>query len=1113
MRFSKILSLMAALFMSAAIYAQVTTANLTGVVSDKSETLVGAVVKATYTPTGQVYYATTDGAGNYNFRNIMPGGPYDVEVQSLGYKNLKVMGIYLNLADENHLNLEVEQETFGVEEIVVTAADLSNMASNRAGSLTTISAANIQLTPTTNRSMNDVMSLTPQATVTSNGFAVGGGNYRQSAVTVDGAAFNNGFGIGSNLPAGGTPISLDALDQMAISITPFDVRQSGFVGGAIQTTTKSGSNEWKFSVYDYFKHNKLQGSKLGSNFANGNRTYLTNADMLKNTVGFTVGGPIIKNKLFFFLNAEYDVDNAPGQRYLARESESDPISGQYKRPTVERMNMMRQYMKDNYNYDPGEYQGYSFNTPDWKIFARLDYNVNSNHHLQLRYSYTHNYFTTSPSTSVSPFGSTALYDRNSYGRGSKYALYFQNACYNQEQNFGSLAAEWTARFAEGRGNNLLRLAWSHQYEPRSFRGDVFPTIDILENVDVNGTDTKAVYTTIGLDPFTYGNLRDVQTVTVTDNVTYATGIHTITAGAQFEYNGATNGFMQMGNGYFLYASWDDFVNKNAPLAFAITHANRTDLQQQFPFIATTKYSVYAQDEANLHKQFKLTYGLRLELPVYPTLDCENAEFTELFKKQGWQTNQTPKAYLNVSPRVGFNWDVLGNRRMIVRGGTGVFAGNLPMVWLVSAVGNSNTLQAQTLLSGNNADLQKFAGDGFKTDIPGILQTLYGGSFQEQALPAPTSPTIIAKDLRLPTTWKTSLAVDFNLPLNWKISFEGIFNKDINTVVVAKQGLEENKGALIMTQGETFDARSTWTSAGIVNSLGRAVTPYLITNSDINGYYGSFTAKVEKSWNCGINLMAAYTYSNSKTVNDGLGDQVTSVFSTNTNSANGSNNVELGNASFVAPHRVVACLNYRIPEKIGATTLSLRYEGQNMGYIGNQYSYTTWTPTMSAAVVGDGGANNTLFIPTEEQLEKMNFVSEQNKEEFNAWIEGNAYTRNHRGEYVERGCMTMPWHNQLDFKLQQDFIMPDASGRKHNLQIALDVNNLLNLLNPAWGTYKTLNNTNIMSWKATDKNDPSLGGVYTFNGGQSAGKNQSCVFSTLASTASTWSMMFSLRYFF
>lgn len=1092
----KILSIVLLSMLTVVAFAQVTTASLKGIVSCNGETLIGAVVTLEYTPTGVIYNVTTDYDGRYQALNVLPGGPYTVHVQSLGYQNTTIMGVYLNMADENVLDIVVKEETIGLDELVVTAKDMSNMASERSGSLTTISAKTIALTPSTSRSMNDVMSLTPQATVTSNGFAVGGGNYRQSSVTVDGAAFNNGFGIGSNLPAGGTPISLDALDQMAIAITPYDVRQSGFVGGAIQATTKAGTNEWKFSVYDYFKHDALQGKKYGD-LVDGNRKELKLSSMLQNTVGFTVGGPIVKNKLFFFLNAEYDIDNNPGQNNVARKSESDVWGNgtQVNRPTEAFLQEVSNYVDQKYGYKTGAYQGYSFNSPDWKLLARLDWNINQNHHLQLRYSYTHNYYVNRPSSSISPL-SSKVYNKNTYGRQSQCAMFFQNSCYNQEQNFGSLAAEWTARFAEGRGNNLLRFTWSHQNEPRSYNGGLFPCVDILgDEIDGN----RSVLTSFGTDPFTYGNLRDVHTITVTDNVTYAVGKHTVTAGAQFEWNSGKNGFMQMGNGYFLYNSWEDFKNQATPLAFVMTHPNNDDLHQEFPTLKTTKYSVYAQDEMDLHKQFKLTLGLRLELPVYPSLDCENKNFTEIYAKTtGWKTNQVPRAYLNISPRLGFNWDVLGNKRMIVRGGTGVFAGNLPMVWLVSAVGNSNTMQNQIIWT-DPAQLEIFNGH-FSDTREGILETIYGGKYEKNDnLAAPSATTVLAKDLRMPTTWKSSLAIDLNLPLNWKLSFEGIFNKDLNSVKVVKAGYKE-AGDLVMTEGYIFDTRKKYEADGT------KITPYLITNSELNGYYGSFTGKIEKSWEFGLNLMAAYTFSRSMGVNDGVGDQVTGILSSvGSETANGGNDVELGYSSHVSPHRVVATLSYVIPEKIGSTTIAFNYEGQMLGYTSSGISYTNWTPTMKSDLSGLGTTAPTIYIPTEDELKKMNFSSETNRQQFEQWIEGNSYAKSHRGQFAERGCMNMPWHNQLNFKLQQNFFVADATGRKHNLEVAMDVKNLMNLLNPAWGTYKQINSTALLDWKAIDNNQPELGGTYTFLGNEK--------FNTYASTASTWSMMLSLRYFF
>lgn len=1085
--------LMMVLFASVVAMAQVTTASLSGVVSDDEGFLPGAVVTAVYEPTGLVYHDVVDANGAYQFLNVNAGGPYQITVQNIGYRTLKVTDIFLNLADNNKLDLHMQEESFGLEEIVVAAKDMSSMSSDRAGSITAVSAKTIALLPTTSRSINDALTLTPQASTTTNGLAVGGGNYRQSNVTVDGAAFNNSFGIGQNLPAGGSPISLDAMDQLAISITPYDVRQSGFVGGAIQATTKSGTNDWKFSVYDYFQHKALQGTKYGQRDLQGNYPKaLQLNDMLKNTIGATVGGPIVKDKLFFFLNFEYDIDNNPGQSKMARPDGVE-MGGQYNRPTEEKMNMISKYLQDKYNYNPGAYQGYSFNTPDWKIFARLDWNINSANRLTLRYSYTANKYMTSPSSSVSPFGSTALYDRNSYGRTSKYALYFQNANYYQEQNFSSLAGELNSRFLDGKLTNMLRATWSHQYEPRSYNGNLFPTVDILENIDVNGTDTRAVYTTFGIDPFTYGNLRDVNTISVADEIGYKAGKHSITAGVSFDYSKAKNGYMQMGAGYYMYGSWDDFVNDAAPLAFAITHANRTDLKQQFPTLSNMNLAIYAQDEVKLNKKFNLTYGIRFDLPMYPALkDNENKAFSELFeKKYGWRTDNTPATYLNVSPRIGFNWDILGNRKLILRGGTGYFVGNIPMVWLVSAVGNANTMQAQTLLStkvGETSTINMH----FHDNIDDILKELYNGKFEQKDLAAPSSPTILAKDLRMPSTWKTSLAIDGTLPGDVKVSVEGIFNKDINSIVVTKEGLKCEENGLVMAEG--IDVRNKYTA----DPDAKKVTPYLIHNAKEAGYYASVTAKVEKVFPFGLSLMAAYTYSNSKSVNDGLGDQVTSVFSTNTFAKNGSNESGLGYASYVSPHRLVANISYVIKEGNHASTaLSLFYEGSNVGYIGNQYSYTRWTPTMSSNVTGDGGSYNTIYVPTEAELEKMNFTSEANKADFNRFINEHKELNAQRGHYAQRGSMTMPWRSQLNFKLMQNINFADASGRKHNVEIGWDVKNLLNLLNREWGNYQTLNNTNVLSWKD---------GVYTYN-------PTSCQFSPLASTASTWSMMLSLKYYF
>ena len=1068
--------------------AQVTTSSISGRVADSEGAVVGAAVVATHVPSGTNYYSITDKNGAYRINAVTPGGPYSVKVEMLGYRPVEYANLYAPLGETLSVNADLQVEALGLEAAVFTADGLnSGMNINRAGVGTSISEQTMTALPTVNRSMNDVMKLTPQASSTTNGLAIGGGNYRSSYVTVDGAAFNNAFGIGSNLPASGSPISLDALEQMSVNVTPFDVRHSGFTGGAINAVTKSGSNEWHASVYNYYNSNHLKGAKVA-----GNDVQVS--ESLNNTTGFTVGGPIIKNKLFFFANFEYTADVVPGSSYRVRENESEAWGDNTSvvRPTKAFMDDVKKYLADQYGYDPGRYQGYSLSTPDWKLLARVDWNINDDHKFNIRYSHTKNMRSSSPSSSISPL-SSSVYNRNTYGRTSKYAQFFESSRYFQEENFMSLAAELNSRFGNN-ASNVLRVTWSHQNEPRSFVGDLFPTVDILETLE---DGTKAVLTSFGPDPFTYGNLRDVQTVVATDEFTYNIGINNIVAGLQFEWNDTKNGYMQGGAGYYVFNSWEDFKsqatsNPAAPAAFAITHANRDDLQQVFPSFQYMQASAYLQDELNISDNFKLTAGIRFEMPFYPTIaGNNNKEFAELAKGDnsihGLSTADMPKARLNVSPRIGFNWDVLKNRNLIVRGGSGIYTGRIPFVWIVSAAGNSNCLQAQ-YIDSKGTDAPAFA-----TSINGILDNLYGGSFKAQDLAAPQSTTIMAKDLKMPTTWKSSLAVEGRLPGGIKATLEGIYNKDITAVYVHKLGQAEVEGG-VKLPGEPA-ARPSWKSEALKNSQNKDVQPYYITNTDAKGHYYSVTAMLQKDFLFGLSAMAAYTYSASKSASEGIGDQVSSAYNTMTYSSMGSNVAELGHSAYVSPNRLIANVSYRIDEgSFGATTLGLFYEGYNHCYVGG-YSYTRYSYTMNN-VTGDGGANNLIYIPTTEDLAKMTFKDEANKTAFNEFIEADKYLSRNRGEYSERGGVVAPWQHRFNFKVAQDFDFRVA-GRKNTIQVGLDINNLGNLLNSKWGTYDRLSGDQLLKYDAKTS-------TYEFT---------APTWSKLTTVASTWEMLLSLRWFF
>lgn len=1077
------------------VYSQVTTSGMSGKVTGaNNESLPGVTIIAIHTPSGTMSGVITNTEGRYTLQGLRTGGPYRIEMSYIGYQKAIFEDVYLKLGESYVLDASLNESTEQIGEVIVSASSISNMRSDRAGAITSINREAISATPTITRSMNDIMRLSPQSNTTSNGYAVGGGNYRQSFVTVDGAAFNNAFGIGANLPASGAPISLDALEEISVSLTPYDVRQSGFLGGAINAVTRSGDNDFKGTAYTYMNGDQWQGNKVGD-------YELTKQDTKYNTYGLSLGGPIIKNKLFFFVNGEYEDNISPGPSFILRKSETEEFGkNNVVRPTEGDVNTMLNYLENTYQYSPGRISNYPSETPSLRLMGRIDWNINENNKLNLRLSHTASKSSSTPSGSTSPLTANNIYPGNSalsinkgLGRTSNYAMYFESSRYFQERNFSSIATELNSRLFDKKVNNMLRFTYSYQNEPRSYVGDAFPTVDILKD--------GAAYMSFGPDPFTAGNTRVVDTYVLTDEATWNLGAHNFTAGVQFEYQNAVNGFMQGGNGYYVFASMNDFMDGAKPSAFGITHSNSTDLKQFKSELAFQQYSLYLQDQMNLTDNFRLTAGIRFELPYYPSI--EESNFNQAFADQNfggnhYSTAQLPEAKLTFSPRVGFNWDLTGERKYVLRGGTGVFAGRLPYVWLVSVVGNSNVGQTQYFY--NTPSQASGVQPDFNKNLTDILSQLYGGSFTPNTPTAPSSPTILSEDLKMPSTWKTSLAFDAKLPGDINFTLEGIYNKDLNPVVVSNAGLYES-GTIQLNANDT---RKTY-AWHIANK-----NAYLIENNKENdSYYYSVTAQLAKKFDSGLDLSFAYTHSEAKAYSDGIGDQVTSAFGTNTFNVNGTNVHELGYASYVSPDRIVATVGYRKEyAKNFASGFYFVYDGSQHGYAGG-YSYTRFSYTMGN-VVGDRGANNLLYIPASRtELNTWNFADasgytgEQQKEDFWNYIEQDKYLSKHKGQYAERGGVIAPWNHQLDFKFVQDFFV-NAGGKRNTLQLGVDIQNLPNLLNSDWGLFKTTYSSNILSFNTTSR-------TYSFPKVNNEVLKET--FKNYESFRSTYLIQFSLRYIF
>ena len=1093
-------------FMVTTAMAQITTSSVSGKITANGEDVIGATIKAVHQPSGTVYRAVTNIDGRYSIQGMRPGGPYVLEVTYVGYKNKQVKDISLSLGQNTVLNETLSEDAAQLEDVVIVADRNNNMRTDRAGATTSINADQIEAVPTVSRSMNDLLKLTPQGANVGSGFSVGGGNYRQSYVTVDGAAFNNAFGIGGNLPGNGSPISLDALDQISVSSSPYDVRLSGFTGGAISAVTKSGTNQFKGTAYMYTTNSHLRGNKVSDYELNRLQSHST-------TWGASFGGPIIKDKLFFFANGEYQSNISAGPSGTARVNASDewsPSSGTVHRPLQSDMDNMLSFLNKTYGYNPGRYQGYSLDTPSYKFLARIDWNINENNKLNFRFSKSHDKDSSSPSSSTTPFKDSVIYPggedatggKSQSGRTANSGLYFESARYYQEKNFTSFAAEWNSKW--GGVNNVLRATYSYQDEPRTYVGGMFPTVDILKN--------GSYYMGFGPDPFTEGNLRQVKTFVATDEATWSMGIQNFTAGLQFETNKATNGFGAASAGYYVFESMDDFMNGKAPRSYGVTFP--MDGSSQFQ--ATMKYnqfSAYVQDQVNFSDRFRLTAGLRFELPIYPELEnCYNKAFAALKYKDNagnehsYSTDQLPDAPLTVSPRVGFNWDILGNHKLVLRGGTGYFVGRLPFVWLVSAVSNAGCGQYTYYYNTPSDKSANYLMDKFYASRDEQVKVLQqqGLAVNREDAAAPSSPTIIDKDLKMNATWKTSLALDAKLPYDVDFSLEGIYSREFNPATVINLSRYWDGKTVKLAPG---DERHYFSQSNKNN-------PYMITNAGHKAYYYSITASLAKKFDFGLNLSASYTYSKAKSYGDGVGDQVSSAYYNNRYSVNGNNDMELGYGTYVAPNRLLISASYKKDYgKNFGSEVGLIYEGMNMGYA-DGYSCTRYTYQLTSNVVGDYGSNGLVYIPaSREALNEWNFkdngsyTAEQQKDDFWAYINQDDYLKNHKGEYAERGGAVMPWHHQLDFKFNQNFYL-NVAGQKNTLQFGVDIKNLANLLNNSWGLYKTVNNTKLLKYTA-GKNGAQ--GSFQF---QKNGKNVlSKTYTNNTSFNSTYSIQFSIRYIF
>ena len=1047
----------------------VTTSSLGGIVaSDKQESLVGASVFALHEPSGTRYGASTRANGQYNILNMRVGGPYTVTVSYLGHKKETRSGIFLSLGQEARQDFRLIEVTVQGEEVVVTGRQDDVMNSGRTGAATFITPAQVTELPSIKRSTRDLTRLDPRS---DGNFSFGGKNWLFNNISLDGSYFNNPFGLDDPAPGGqanAEPFSFDAVEQVQVSVAPFDVREGGFTGAGINTVTKSGTNEYRGSLYSYIRNESLLGNKVDG------KEVFARPDLSFNQSGFTVSGPIIPNTLFLFLNGELDRREDPGTNFVATTGTTGLGISRVRAAT---MDSIRQRMIAVYGYDPGPYQGYIHETNSEKLLLKLDWNISDEHSLSFRYNFLDARRDQGPHPFVLSPGGT--------GRGpNENSLPFYKSGYRINNRLNSFALEVNSRFEKYA--NRFFVSYNRFRDFREPFSEDFPTVQIAQN--------GVTYTTLGSEPFSIHNILDQDVLQITNNFSLFLGKHVVTVGANFETFSFFNAFNIFRHGVFFlpfgwfpgtstFSSLQDFFTATSPDSigrpgFANFRSFVTPPTQPFKGedIDVGQLAFYAQDEYLVSKDLTLTVGLRVDIPMYFNDMVANpfsrglTALDETGKSEVVDQSKLPSAALLFSPRVGFNWDVNGDRSTQLRGGTGIFTGRLPFVWVGNVISNP----------GQNPNM-----------------AAHLRSFDLNA----ADP-----DFKWPQVWTTNLAVDRLLPWDLLGTLEVIYGKDINAVYVRNADLK----APIRTLP---DGRPYYGGAGNneLNPDGGAGI-YVIDNTS-EGYNYNITAQLRKNFDFGLSAAISYGFLEAKSALKST--EIASVLWTENPVKGNPNKPELSYSEFGNRHRIAGNLLYRTEwSDMFATSFGVFFEiaegNKFVGAGGNRYSFV-----YAGDVNGDGSASNDLIYIPRTQSEIIfdpytdaggNTVTAAAQwSAFDKFIQQNKYLSANRGSIAERFGAINPWFTNLDLKVLQD-IRINIGAKRHTFQISVDILNFANLLNSGWGVRSVASSAATSPLQLTTF-DGSGAPHFTFKG------NTATTFADDPGLNSRWQVQIGLRYIF
>lgn len=1023
---------------SLTVYGQgTTTASFSGRITDQSgEPLPGATVVALNVPTGVETGNVTDLNGYFRIPNIQVGGPYQVTITYVGYETITLNNLYLKLGQVYSINRSLNEGSTELDEVTISASSI--MDGNQTGQETMISEELINATPTVTRSLADFARLNPLANIGEGGdgftISIAGQNNRYNAIYIDGAVNNDVFGLAGGGTNGGQtgvqPISIDAIEQFQVSVAPFDVRKSGFAGGAVNAVTRSGTNEIKGSAY-YFHRNQNLAGRTPTDNPDVERERLD--DFTANTYGFRVGGPVIKNKMFFFVNAELQRDETP---------QPFDINDYAGNSTAADLENLENFVNNTYNYD---LLGYDNNTAflnSEKFLAKLDYNINDNNKLTIRHSYVN---------------AENLEARNS----SRNEINFLNGSEYFISTTNSSALELNTLIGNTMSNRLIIGATIVRDDRDPLNDDnPFPTVRIFD-----GPDQEINF---GAERFSTANRLDQDIITINNDLEIYKGKHTLLAGVNVEYFRAANLFIRNNYGRYTYTNLDDFINQDTAFEYERSFSqvdniagDESDAIAEFSQVLA---GFYFQDEIQMTENFRLTAGIRVDIPFWLTDQPLNEDFNNndlpriqgLHDVKGAQTGQFIKPQLLFSPRIGFNYDVKGDKTFQLRGGIGIFTSRIPLVWPGGAY--------------NNYGLN-IGADGGRNEF------VFNPDVQNQPVQADLNNLVpsgqidlFSEDFRLPQVLKINLAADYVLGDNYILTGELLFTKNINAVQYDNINLVGQRGQLA---GSPDDRPLFY---GATPEFGDSVFApnynYIMLGSNTNqGYSYNISGSVSKNYDNGFQTLLSYTYGDAFSTYDGGSSQNNSQWrgyhpaidleNENYNgSRNDSENANVQRSGFALGHRILGQVSYAADYlRFGRSTFSLNFEGRTGGY----FSHVVGARQFLFTDEGGFDNNELIYVPTDAtDPSQINIVDLEDDDGVVIWsaadqraaleeyISNNDYLDSRRGNYAERNGGKLPFEFTADFRFLQDFYIETAKGKRNTLQLSVDIFNLTNLLNQDWG---------------------------------------------------------------